>query len=64
MKTTLLESVAAGTHLTIADAARRSQIPYWKLWRRLRRDGVPTSRLHGRRYVSVDDLSRPSLRIP
>ena len=60
----LCAAIAGGDYLCVRDAARRTGIEYWALWRRLRRERFQTFRVRGRRYVSVSDLENPRLRVP
>jgi len=56
--------IAEGRLVCIAAASSLTGIGYWTLRRRLRREHVPTLRLHGRCYVSVQSLQNPALRVP
>jgi hypothetical protein len=58
------EGIASGAIVCIREASSISGISYWKLWRRLQREAIPTFRLHGRRYVPVSELTNPALRVP
>lgn len=60
----LYKSIASGDLICISAAAIKTGIGYWTIWRRIRREQVPTFRLRGRRYISVADLSNPALRVP
>lgn len=59
----LCAAIAAGDYVCIRQAADRLRLGYWTVWRRLRREAVPTFRLRGRRYVAVADLQNPALRV-
>lgn len=59
-----ITSIASGDCVCIREASNMTGIGYWTLWRRIRREAVPTYRLRGRRYVAVSALTNPALRVP
>jgi hypothetical protein len=58
-----IAAIARGDFICVRQAADRLQIGYWTVWRRLRREEIPTHKLRGRRYLRAVDLENPALRV-
>jgi hypothetical protein len=55
--------IRSGAFIDLPEAAKRLGLNYWTARRRIRREGVPTIRLHGRLYLAATDLARPGLHV-